>query len=33
MSQSEIANELNISQAQVSRIESTALTSVKRLIL
>lgn len=33
MSQSEIASELNISQAQVSRIESTALTSVKRLIL
>ena len=33
LSQSEIANELNISQAQVSRIESSALTSVKRLIL
>ncbi len=33
MSQSEIANELNISQAQVSRIETSALTSIKRLIL
>lgn len=33
LSQSEIANELNISQAQVSRIESSALNNVKRLIL
>lgn len=33
LSQSEIANEMNISQAQVSRIESSALNSVKRLIL
>lgn len=33
LSQSEIADELNISQAQVSRIESNALNSVKKLIL
>lgn len=33
LSQSEIANELNISQAQVSRIESGALKSIKKLIL
>ena len=33
MSQAELANELNISQAQVSRIESSALNSVKKLIL
>ena len=33
LSQSEIADELNISQAQVSRIESSALNSVKKLIL
>ena len=33
LSQSEIANILNISQAQVSRIENSALNSVKKLIL
>ena len=33
MSQAELASELNISQAQVSRIESSALNSVKKLIL
>lgn len=33
MSQSEIADYLNISQAQVSRIESSAINSVKKLIL
>ena len=33
MSQSEIADYLNISQAQVSRIENSALNSVKKLIL
>ena len=33
LSQSEIAEELNISQAQVSRIENSALNSVKKLIL
>ena len=32
-SQSEIAQSLNISQAQVSRIENSALNSVKKLIL
>ena len=33
LSQAEIAQELNISQAQVSRIESSALNSIKKLIL
>lgn len=33
MSQAELASELNISQAQVSRIESSALNSIKKLIL
>lgn len=33
MSQSEIADDLNISQAQVSRIESKALNNVRKLIL
>ena len=33
MSQAELPSELNISQAQVSRIESSALNSVKKLIL
>ena len=33
MSQAELESELNISQAQVSRIESSALNSVKKLIL
>lgn len=33
LSQSEIAQELNISQAQVSRIENSALNSIKKLIL
>ena len=33
MSQAKLASELNISQAQVSRIESSALNSVKKLIL
>ncbi len=33
LSQVEIAKELNISQAQVSRIESSALNSIKKLIL
>ena len=33
MSQAELASELNISQAQVSRIESSALNSFKKLIL
>ena len=33
LSQAEIAKELNISQAQVSRIENSALSSIKRLIL
>ena len=33
LSQAEIANLLNISQAQVSRIENSALNSVKKLIL
>lgn len=33
LSQSEIASELNISQAQVSRIESSAINNIKKLIL
>ena len=33
MSQSEIASELKISQAQVSRIENNALNSIKKLML
>ncbi len=33
LSQAEIASELNISQAQVSRIENNALNSIKKLIL
>ena len=33
LSQAEIVQELNISQAQVSRIESSALNSIKKLIL
>ncbi len=33
LSQAEIASILNISQAQVSRIENSALNSVKKLIL
>lgn len=33
MSQSEIASELKISQAQVSRIENSALNSIKKLML
>ena len=33
LSQNEIANQLGISQAQVSRIESSAINSVKKLIL
>lgn len=33
LSQAEIAKELNISQAQVSRIENSALNSIKKLIL
>ncbi|MBQ6284989.1 MAG: sigma-70 family RNA polymerase sigma factor [Bacilli bacterium] len=33
LSQAEIASELNISQAQVSRIENSALNSIKKLIL
>jgi RNA polymerase sporulation-specific sigma factor len=33
LSQAELANELNISQAQISRIESSALNSIKKLIL
>lgn len=33
LSQAEIASELSISQAQVSRIENSALNSVKKLIL
>ena len=33
LSQAEIAKELNISQAQESRIENTALSSIKKLIL
>ena len=33
MSQSEIAENLNISKAQVSRIENSALNSIKKLIL
>ena len=33
MSQSEIADELSISQAQVSRIENSAINSVKKLIM
>ena len=33
MSQSEIARDLRISQAQVSRIENSALSSIKKLIL
>ena len=33
MSQSEIAHDLRISQAQVSRIENSALNSVKKLIM
>lgn len=33
LSQSEIANEMDISQAQVSRIEASALSNVKKLIL
>ena len=33
LSQSEIASELKISQAQVSRIENSALSSIKKLIL
>ena len=33
LSQSEIAEQLNISQAQVSRIENSALNSIKKLIL
>ena len=30
--QTELSNELNISQAQVSRIEKTALENIKRLV-
>ena len=33
LSQSEIAKELNISQAQVSRIETSAINSIKRLVI
>ena len=33
LSQAEIAQELNISQAQVSRIENSALNSIKKLIM
>ena len=33
LSQAEIANLLQISQAQVSRIENSALNSVKKLIM
>ena len=33
LSQSEIAQELNISQAQVSRLENSAINSIKRLIM
>ncbi len=33
LSQAEIASELNISQAQVSRIENSALNSIKKLIM
>ena len=33
LSQSELANILSISQAQVSRIENGALNSIKKLIL
>ncbi len=33
LSQAELASELNISQAQISRIESSALNSIKKLIL
>ena len=33
LSQSEIAKELNISQAQVSRIENSAINSIKKLVM
>ncbi len=33
LSQSEIASELNISQAQVSRIETSAINSIKKLVM
>ena len=32
ISQSEIANSLNISQAQVSRLESSAINTLRKLI-